>query len=200
MDQDLREKFDAFYNQAKTKLCPPEFSGVERPLRLARNRGFLLDLVNNLEQSKEFEILFQKTGENFKEKGGTVSEHKMRTGIGNFFRRSRGYMDLFEGISSNNLWDIFRSELEKSTAIRAGYETVLYYPLRRKDGGCAGGLAGDRRAELSQFSDGDIDRARRESPVGEGWIQSGEDAGRTGSGDQEVIKGKAVGLRGNASE
>lgn len=124
MNLELREAFDAFYCLAKEKLCPPENSSIERPLKIARNRGLLLDLVKDLEQSQKFEALTQKTQKTFKEKGKIIPENRVKVGIKNYWRRSRGYIDLFEGNPTNQLWEKFLDELGKRNTFHT-YFAVL---------------------------------------------------------------------------
>lgn len=116
MNQNLKEIFDVYHNKAKQCLWPSEDSVMERPLVLARNKGLLLDLVDQLEKTDEFSQLVSATIEGVEQSGIEIlgtKEFKTRKAIGNFWRRSGEYINLFRGKQSDGLWEKFLDEIGK---------------------------------------------------------------------------------------
>lgn len=92
--ESLRLSFLEYAKRVNHKLFSRQ-SG--RSLKLLHNRQELLALTADLEVSEEFRKLLLETCDHFHEESHSKNEQIWKQLIGNFFRRSAFYLDLFEG-------------------------------------------------------------------------------------------------------
>lgn len=115
MPDELKQAFDAYLDLAREKLTPPN-AGPNHPLELLRNKTHLLELVENLENKPEFTTLLENTRRAYGIEEGSFAKSRLKNAVQNFLRRSRCYLNFFDGNGSEPLFEKYTESFQQKEA------------------------------------------------------------------------------------